>query len=410
MQIELFQSSATGILSVTQITQYLCALLESDEILQNIWVQGEISNLSLPTSGHIYFTLKDETASLRCVIWKNAAFSLRAHLQEGAAVEAHGAISIYERSGQYQLYVDDIRPAGEGALYQEFLRLKSRLEAEGLFAAERKRPIPAFPELIGIVTSASGAALQDMLNILRVRFPLAEVVLAPTAVQGDDAPPQIVKALEQVNQLAKPDVILLARGGGSLEDLWAFNDERVVRAVVASRSPVITGIGHETDFTLADFAADLRAPTPTGAAVQATPDIADLSTELNSIVMRLVNQFQVELTNRGNALQTAELGLEKYSPIWKLRQEMQQVDEFNLRLVSLISNRIQFEKMRLEQINGRIQSLDPLQVLRRGFAMVSDEQGAVVDSVRKVIPDQQVRVLLQDGRFSANVKEIEAQR
>jgi len=410
MQIELFPSSATNILSVTQITQYLRALLENDAILQNIWVQGEISNLSLPTSGHIYFTLKDENASLRCVIWKNAVFGLRDHLQEGAAVEAHGAISIYERSGQYQLYVDDIRPAGEGALYQEFLRLKAKLEAEGLFAPERKRPIPTFPKLIGIVTSASGAALQDILNTLRDRFPLAEVVLAPTAVQGEDAPPQIVKALEQINQIAKPDVILLARGGGSLEDLWAFNDELVVRAVIASQSPVITGIGHEPDFTLADFAADLRAPTPTGAAVQATPDIADLRIHLNSVVGGLINQFQVELTNRANALQAAELGLEKYSPLWKLRQEMQRVDEFNLRLTNSISNRIQIEKMRLEQYNSRIQSLDPLQVMRRGFAMVSDEQGTMVDSIHKVTPEQRIRVLLQDGRFSANVKEIDAKR
>jgi len=229
-------------------------------------------------------------------------------------------------------------------------------------------------------------------------------------VQGEDAPPQIVKALEQINQIAKPDVILLARGGGSLEDLWAFNDELVVRAVIASQSPVITGIGHETDFTLADFAADLRAPTPTGAAVQATPDIADLRIHLNSVVGGLINQFQVELTNRANALQAAELGLEKYSPLWKLRQEMQRVDEFNLRLTNSISNRIQIEKMRLEQYNSRIQSLDPLQVMRRGFAMVSDEQGTMVDSIHKVTPEQRIRVLLQDGRFSANVKEIDAKR
>ena len=410
MQPELFQSGATGILSVTQITQYLRALLESDEILQNLWVHGEISNLSLPTSGHIYFTLKDESASLRCVVWKNAALGLRVHLQEGTAVEAHGSIGVYERSGQYQLYVDDVRPAGEGALYQEFLRLKAKLEEEGLFAAERKRPIPTFPRLIGIVTSPSGAALQDMLNTLRARFPLAEVVLAPTAVQGVDAPPKIVKAIEQINYLAQPDVILLARGGGSLEDLWAFNDERVVRAVVASHAPVVTGIGHETDFTLADFAADLRAPTPTGAAVQATPHVADVRTELETIMAQFINTIQVEFANRRNALQTAQFGLEKYSPIWKLRQEEQRIDELNLRLGGSISHRLQMEKMHMVQLSSQLQSLDPQQVLRRGFAMVNDEKGVIVDSINKVITDQEVRVLLQDGHFSADVKTVEAKR
>ena len=246
--------------TVTDLNRYLRQLLESDEHLQDIWVTGEVSNFSRPASGHIYFTLKDSSASLRCVMWRNTAQRQSFLPRDGEAIDVHGAISVYEAGGQYQLYADVFRQAGEGALYQEFLRLKAMLEAEGLFAPERKRPIPTRPNRIGIVTSATGAALQDMLNTLRRRYPLVEVVLAPTPVQGDEAPPKIVAALHDLARLANPDVILLARGGGSIEDLWAFNDEAVARAIAASPVPVITGVGHETDFTIADFVSDLRGP------------------------------------------------------------------------------------------------------------------------------------------------------
>ena len=281
-QMALFDPSPRW--TVSTLTHYLRELLESDASLQGVWVQGEISNLSRPSSGHIYFTLKDSGASLRCVMWRGEAVRLRFAVQDGLAVEAHGNISLYEAGGQYQLYVDSIGPIGEGALYQEFVRLKALLEAEGLFNTARKRSIPQFPRKIGIVTSPSGAALRDVLNTLRRRLPLAEVVLAPTPVQGDEAAPAIVSALQNLNRVCTPDVILLARGGGSIEDLWAFNDERVVRAIVGSVAPVITGIGHETDFTLADFASDLRAPTPTAAAELATPiTVLDLNANLSKI-------------------------------------------------------------------------------------------------------------------------------
>src|SRR5512134_1641005 len=275
--------------TVSKLTFYIRKLLEENEVLQDVWVQGEISNLSRPASGHVYFTLKDSSAALKCVMWKTSALRLRMGLQDGMEVEVHGRIGVYEVSGQYQLYADQIRPVGEGALYQEFMRLKSMLEAEGLFASERKRPIPMFPHRIGIVTSATGAALRDMLNTLRRRLPLVEVILAPSPVQGVEAPPALVKALQSL-VLQSPDVILLARGGGSIEDLWAFNDERVVRAVANSRVPVICGVGHETDFTLSDFAADLRAPTPTAAAELATQTtIFDLTAQVSSLQSQITN-------------------------------------------------------------------------------------------------------------------------
>ncbi|MCJ7695056.1 MAG: exodeoxyribonuclease VII large subunit, partial [Anaerolineaceae bacterium] len=258
-----FNFSNPTILSISQLTRYLRELLESDEILQDIWVRGEVSNFSQPRSGHIYFTLKDNEASIKCVMWKGQAMRLRFEMRDGLALEAHGSMSVYEAGGQVQLYIDLMRPAGEGLLYQEFLRVKASLEAEGLFDPEHKRPIPKLPKRIGIVTSSTGAALQDILNTLSRRYPLAQVFLAATQVQGAEAPTGIVAALALVNKLANPDVIIIGRGGGSIEDLWAFNSEDVARAIYNSKAPVISGVGHETDFTIADFVADLRAPTPT---------------------------------------------------------------------------------------------------------------------------------------------------
>src|SRR5512138_3601003 len=305
--------------TVSKLTFYIRKLLEENEVLQDVWVQGEISNLSRPASGHIYFTLKDSSAALKCVMWKTSAARLGIPLQDGMAVEVHGRIGIYEVSGQYQLYADQIRPVGEGALYQEFMRLKAMLEAEGLFAAERKRPIPMFPQTIGIVTSATGAALRDMLNTLRRRLPLVQVLLAPSPVQGVEAPPALVKAIQSLNQQSPnhplPDVILLARGGGSIEDLWAFNDERVVRAVAASSVPIICGVGHETDFTLCDFAADVRAPTPTAAAELATQiTMLDLRAGLQNYKARILTATLKLLAEQKSALASQVAQLRYVSP------------------------------------------------------------------------------------------------
>jgi exodeoxyribonuclease VII large subunit len=392
-------------LTVSEITRYLRNLMDSDDVLQGVWVRGEISNLSRPTSGHLYFTLKDSTASLRCVVWKSTALRLRIGLQNGLAVEAHGAISIYERDGAYQLYVDALRPAGEGLLYQEFLRLKARLEAEGLFDPERKRPIPERPHSIGIVTSPTGAALQDMLNTLRLRYPLAEVILSPCAVQGDTAPGEIVLALNRLYQM-KPDVILIARGGGSLEDLWAFNDERVVRMITLSPVPVITGIGHETDFTLADFASDLRAPTPTGAAVNATPDRADLAADLRNQQNRLSNAMLTLFSNRWQELDQTRQRLERASPAWLIRSERQRLDESQERSVRALRNALLLRHARLEGLHSRLEALNPLSILRRGFALVQREDGRLIQRAAQTNPGDAIHVRLWDGILQAHVEEI----
>lgn len=402
-QAALFASPA---LTVSQITAYLRQLLESDEILQDVWVTGEVSNLSRPSSGHVYFTLKDTGAALRCVIWRTTAQRLKADFANGSAVEVHGYISLYERDGQYQLYIDALRLAGEGWLYQEFLRLKARLEAEGLFDPARKRPIPSRPRTIGIVTSPTGAALQDMLNTLAGRYPLVEVILAPAAVQGDEAPPEIVRALQQLNRKARPDVIILARGGGSLEDLWAFNDERVVRAVAASAAPVVTGVGHETDFTLADFAADLRAPTPTGAAVLVTPDIADLRSELGTSLALLDGLLLSRLDGERRRLTDIRHQLDRLSPWRQVQSDLQRLDELQERLRRALTAGEQLRRARLEGWQQRLTALNPLAVLQRGFAVVHDASGRPLGSIRQVNPGDDVSVRLADGSFGATVNQI----
>lgn len=395
--------------SVSDLTAYIRALLESNENLMGIWVAGEISNLSRPVSGHIYFTLKDDGAALRCVIWREHAQRLSSALRDGLAVEAHGAVSVYEQGGQYQLYVDGLRAAGEGVLFQEFLRLKEKLDAEGLFDEARKRPIPQRPQTIGIVTSATGAALQDMLNTLRARFPLVQVVVAPCAVQGEHAPQQIVDALSALNRYVQPDVIIIGRGGGSLEDLWAFNDERVVRAVAGSSAPIISGVGHETDFTLTDFAADLRAPTPTGAAVLAVPDRQDVDSQLISWQYLLEQLVMEGVKDRKSDLLEIAHRFEQHSPNWYVRQGMQRVDDIAQRLHTAMQTCMRSQTAQLEALVSRLAALDPGQILKRGYALVYDSQGRLQISVEQLKLNQMIRMLFQDGTAHAQINDIEKQ-
>lgn len=392
--------------TVSRLTQHIRTLLESDVTLQDVWVQGEISNLGRPASGHIYFTLKDSNASLRGVMWKGDAIRLNLPLQDGMEIEAHGRIGVYEPQGQYQFYTDLIRPVGEGVLYQEFLRLKAKLEAEGLFEAERKRTIPELPRKIGIVTSATGAALRDMLNTLRRRLPLVEVTLAPSPVQGDEAPPGIIAALEALNQF-EPDVILLARGGGSIEDLWAFNDERVVRAVATSSAPVISGVGHETDFTLCDFVADVRAPTPTAAAELATPiTVADLEAYLQRMKTRLITSTLSLLTAHQNGLASLAASLRFVSPLRRIQTDRQRLDDFARRGLSALNHRVTLEKSRVQGVERRLQALNPLAVLGRGYAVVTRRaDGKLVSLVGQANPGDDLRVRVSDGEFDATVSQ-----
>ncbi|MBM3178824.1 MAG: exodeoxyribonuclease VII large subunit [Chloroflexi bacterium] len=398
MQPTLFSSIH---LTVSQLTLHIRKQLENDPTLQDVWVEGEISNLSRPASGHVYFTLKDKNASLRCMMWKPDAARLRVNLQDGMAIEAHGRITVYEPQGTYQLAVNLIQPKGEGALYQEFLRLKAMLESEGLFAPERKRPIHQLPNKIGIVTSQTGAALRDMLNTLRRRLPLAQVILAPSPVQGVEAPPALVKGIQLLNYQL-PDVIIIARGGGSIEDLWAFNDERVVRAVAESKAPVICGVGHETDFTLCDFAADLRAPTPTAAAELATPiTILDLSSDLLSARTRLTS-LTLNLLAEQKAVISSFISRLKYiSPERRIQSAYQHLDELSRRAFSALTHGIQIQISNVNGISKRLLSLNPEGILSRGYAIITrKDDHMVVSKVSQAFGKMKVRV--SDGEFEVN--------
>lgn len=392
--------------TVTELNRHIRQLVESDYRMQDIWVSGEISNLSRPSSGHMYFTLKDENGSLRCVMWRPDVANLFHLPKDGEAVEAHGYISVYEAGGQYQLYADKIRPAGEGVLFREFLRLKESLELEGLFDTERKRPLPVRPGRIGIVTSPSAAAFRDVINVLRRRYPLVEVILSPTPVQGVEAPAKIVAALEIMNEYVKPDVILLVRGGGSMEDLWAFNDEAVVRAVAASEVPIVSGIGHETDLILTDFAADVRAPTPSAAAEVATPDRMELLFDLQEIRQQLIRVFSDQVRELRWQLSANIAALLRASPTFQVLNAKQQVDDLFQRAVYSIRHQLALRRTAVMGLTQTLRVVAPNAVLGRGYALVrKEEDGTIVRSVVQVHSGEALRVQVSDGEFRAQAKD-----
>lgn len=399
---------APRIWSVSELTRYIRQLLESDYRLQEIWVSGEASNVSLPASGHLYFSLQDAAATLRCVMWRSQV-ALQTHLpKDGETFEVFGRIGVYEAGGQYQLYAEVLRPAGEGLRYQEFMERKARLETEGLFDAERKRPLPEWPRTIGVVTSPTGAALRDVLHVLQRRFPLVQVLLAPTAVQGPEAAGGVASALEALNQHGGSDVILVVRGGGSVEDLWTFNEEAVVRAVAASSIPVVTGIGHETDLILADFAADVRAPTPSAAAEVVTPDREALLHSLARLRADLLGLFQDQIGARQEALAVLQARLRQASPRAHIENARQRVDEFWRRAHAAIRHDLIVSRRTLDGLAHTLQAVGPAAVLSRGYAIVTQARdGAIVRSVSQVDPGDPLHVRVQDGSFGARVEDHE---
>lgn len=389
--------------TVGQLTSYVRQMFELDYRLRDIDVSGEISNFTRAASGHLYFTLKDATAQLKCVMWRAQAERLRFRPAEGDAVVAHGRLSVYEVSGVYQLYVDQLQPAGRGDLAIAFERLKDKLAAEGLFDAENKQSIPAFPRKIGIVTSADAAALRDILNVLQRRNPLVSVLIAPTLVQGESAPLQIVRALRWLDGRDDIDLILIARGGGSIEDLWAFNDERVARAIYLARHPIISGVGHETDFTIADFVADLRAPTPSAAAELAVPDLSGLRPALADLGAQLAAALGDALAARRAAVRARAQLLLLLSPRRMLDSDRQQVDALAARLAAGLDRNLDRRRGRLAVAVAGLSAVSPLATLARGFAIVRDAEGRLIRSVAQVRPGTPITIQLGDGAFGAQV-------
>ncbi len=389
--------------SVAELTSYIRQMFEQDDRLQDLWVEGEVSNMRRAASGHCYFTLKDGGAQLACVMWNSAAQRQPILPQDGVAILAHGTVGVYPDRGAYQLYADRVRPVGIGDLYRRFELLKAKLEAEGLFAVERKRPLPAFPRRIGVVTSADAAAFQDVLNVLRRRDPLVEVILSPSLVQGVEAPAQIVRALDRLNARDDIDVILVCRGGGSIEDLWAFNDEAVARAIVTSRVPVVSGVGHETDFTIADFAADLRAPTPSAAAEVLTPDAAELQYGLERASRQLSQSFGEYLQAQRDSLDDQTRVLRQLSPLTRVRAYRQRIDDWSSRMASTQRGRLALLRERVASRQRALIAASPQAILERGYALVTDPvTGARIKSAHQRYEDVNIR--FHDGVVRAKVE------
>jgi len=392
------------VFTVSAITAYIRQKFEADRTLQDLWLEGETSNWKRAASGHIYFTLKDASASIRCVVWRSQANRLiYTPQQDGESVLAHGRISVYEAGGSYQFYVDDLEPVGQGDLYAKFERIKARLSAEGLFDPDRKQPLPVFPRRIGLVTSPDGAALRDILNVLRRRYPMAQVILSPTQVQGETAPSQIVAALEAVAR-QPVDVIIAARGGGSLEDLWAFNDEDLARAIAACPIPVISGVGHEVDFTITDFVADVRAPTPSAAAEIATPDRLELGRLLLAQQLGLVAGARQIVTSARSRVQAQQWALERVSPENQLNNYRQQIDTLLNRAERSLQHRLSLQRERVNNLVAQLATLDPRSTLRRGYAIVQKGQ-TVVTHTGQVGPGDAVTIQVSDGAFGATVQD-----
>lgn len=389
--------------SPAQITAYLRAFLERDVLLRDLWVNGEISNLSTSGAGHSYFTLKDSYSQLQCVMFRSQRG--RSFLTEGSAVLAHGFISLYETRGDLRFYVDLIQPEGIGELALKLEQLKVKLEQEGLFDSSRKRALPLFPKKIVVVTSPTGAVWHDIQNVIRRRYPLVELLLAPTQVQGEKASERIAEALTTANQESAVDVIVIARGGGSLEELWPFNEEIVARSIYASSTPVVSGIGHETDFTISDLVADLRAPTPSAAAELIVPDRLQLAANLVSMQYNMKEHALRQVTGWKRAVETSVQRLANRIPDTIFHR--QRVDDLIRVISQSFKGSIVLKREHIHGIQQRLQALDPAQVLGRGYAIVQKmDTRHMVSSVSEVRDRDELEVTLQDGKLETRVTHV----
>lgn len=399
-------TEVSSVVSVTELSLYLKELLDRNDILQNIWVHGEISNCKTYGSGHCYFTLKEGDAQLSCVFFKQSRLRSSApDLHDGMAVAVNGRVAFYERDGKLQFYVDAVKPLGEGILFQRFEQLKAQLAAEGLFDNERKRPLPLQPAIIGIVTSPQAAALRDMVRVLRIRYPLARVLLSPSLVQGAEAPASIAAALDLLNEHGEADVVIVGRGGGSIEELWAFNEEVVARAIARSRIPVISGVGHETDFTIADFVADHRASTPTAAATAAVPDIAEWRMDVHEKQQILYDAMEEYLFTLGEERERTQRNLQRASPLKLIDNRRQQLDDTIERLQQRMNYTLSLQRERMRGVALQLHSLSPLLTIARGYAIVrQDRNQTIITSVQQALPGDTLTIQVQDGHIPVEVR------
>lgn len=390
--------------TVSALNNYIKRVMENNSYLKDICVKGEISNFKAHSSGHIYMTLKDEGAVIKAVMFKGAARLMRFNLENGMKIIARGRVSVYERDGQYQLYIESIEPDGVGALYVAFEQLKAKLSEEGLFDPKFKKPIPKYPEFIGVVTAATGAAVRDIINVLGRRYPLAKVRVFPVAVQGEGAGSEVAAAIEYFNKHKLADVLIVGRGGGSIEDLWAFNEECVARAIFASQIPIISAVGHEVDFTISDFVADLRAPTPSAAAEVAVPNISELMQYLISSKNRMYVGVNGLIERKRYKLSVCE-----NNPAFKMfinfiKDKEVGLDSLYSAMESAMKEIIASKKETFSHLVGKLDALSPLQVISRGYSVATDESGKIVRRTTDVKSDDLIKLKVSDGDIECIVK------
>ena len=400
--------SVTGgeAMTVSALNQFIAGIFEDTDLLRNVTVRGEISNFKHHSSGHMYFSIKDENSLIRAVMFKSAASTLQFKPTDGMKVIFKGSVSVYPRDGQYQLYVRSMIPDGIGALYEAYEKLKKKLEVEGLFSPEKKRALPRFPKCIGIITSATGAAVRDMINVISRRYPLCEILLCPAEVQGQNAPQSLRNALKILQKNGSADLIIIGRGGGSIEDLWAFNDEALVREVASCLVPIISAVGHETDFTLCDFAADLRAPTPSAAAELAVPDIKDI----NEWLISLTTRFNYAIKDK---IRSAKREVDFYATRSCFLRPMTIIAPLHLNLSKIqaqikhaFENKINSKNAELATLAAKVDSLSPLRILARGYAITTNESETRISSVNQLKAGDKISLTYADGSAYATIEEI----
>lgn len=397
-------ASFPSAVSVSELNTFIKMLLESAPTLNDVYVKGEISNFKNHiSSGHFYFSLKDKDSQIKAVMFRSSASKMKFVPENGMMVVAHGRVASYVRDGQYQLYADSTEPDGVGALYVAFEQLKQRLAAQGVFAPEKKNPLPKIPQTIGVITSPTGAAVRDIINIATRRFPFAKIVVYPALVQGENAASSLISGIRYFNDTGSADVIIIGRGGGSIEDLWAFNDENLAKTVCASEIPVISAVGHETDFTICDFAADLRAPTPSAAAELAVPDTAELKHKINNIISRESAVLLQMLSAKRETLARYEKSRYLSSPGHMIDDRRMTLVLSSERLMTSAAHVNEIKKHALSALSGKLEALSPLAVLSRGYGVVSSEEGKVIKEIADVSVGDKITVKVRDGEIYAGV-------
>ena len=400
-------TEGANVLTVSQLNEYIKKVIDADSFLSGVYVKGEISNFVAHRTGHYYFTLKDQGSLIKSVMFASSASKLKFVPENNMKVILHGRVAAFTRDGTYNFYCDRMEPDGIGALYIAFEQLKRKLTAEGLFDQSRKKPLPKIPTRIGVITSPTGAAVWDIINIVTRRFKYAKVILYPSLVQGEDAPPQLISGLEYFNRTGSADVIIIGRGGGSMEDLWAFNNESLARAIYASRIPVISAVGHETDFTICDFVADRRAPTPSAAAEIAVPDTLELTRKINNITGRMELLLSKNIERKKMHLKMLSESRVMINPLNMLDEKKAILLSEIIRLEAAIKGNTVAKKNRFIELSSMLSALNPLSVLSRGFSAVFDKEGSLIKSAAAVKPGDELSLRLKDGEIRTTVKEIE---